>query len=273
MGALHEGHLSLVRAARSECDLVVVSLFVNPSQFNESSDLERYPRDERRDAELAAEAGADVLFAPSVEEIYPAGFSTAVEVLGLTDVLEGAMRGSEHFRGVTTVVAKLFGMVMPDVAYFGQKDAQQLAVIRRMVSDLDMPVALVAVPTARAADGLALSSRNALLDSEARARAAGLYAALRAAWSLHEDDGETSAERLLQAACEALAERDIEPDYVALVDASSFQPLSELDREAVLAVAARVGGVRLIDNLPLSPAAGAADTLKSKRKAVAACSA
>jgi pantoate--beta-alanine ligase len=271
MGALHDGHLSLIRAARAECDLVVVSLFVNPAQFNESNDLERYPREERRDAELAAEAGADILFAPSVEEVYPAGFATAVEVLGLTDMLEGAVRGSEHFRGVTTVVAKLFGMVTPDVAYFGQKDAQQLAVIRRMVSDLNIPVALVAVPTARAADGLALSSRNALLDADARTRAAGLYAALQAASSLHEDGGgETSAEKLLQAASEALAERDIDPDYVALVDAATFQPLSELDRAAVLAVAARVDGVRLIDNVPLSPVA---DTLKPKREAVATCSA
>jgi pantoate--beta-alanine ligase len=270
MGALHEGHLSLIRAARSGCDLVVVSLFVNPAQFNESSDLERYPRDERRDASLAAEAGADVLFAPSVEEVYPAGFSTSVEVLGLTDVLEGEVRGSEHFRGVTTVVTKLFGMVTPDVAYFGQKDAQQLAVIRRLVSDLDLPVELVAVPTARDSDGLALSSRNALLDVDARERASGLWAGLDAARRLQED-GETSPATLLQAARDVFAARGIDPDYVALVDAEDFQPLVWLDREAVLAVAARIGGVRLIDNLPLSPTTDGRS--KTKREAVTTCSA
>jgi pantoate--beta-alanine ligase len=270
MGALHEGHLSLIRAARADCDLVVVSLFVNPAQFNESSDLERYPRDERRDAELASDAGADVLFAPSVEEVYPAGFATTVEVLGLTDVLEGEVRGSEHFRGVTTVVTKLFGMVTPDVAYFGQKDAQQLAVIRRLVADLDLPVELVAVPTARDADGLALSSRNALLDAEARGRASGLWAGLDAARRLHEQ-GETSAAELLRVTSEVLLERGVEPDYVALVDAETFQPLVSLDRDAVLAVAARVGGVRLIDNLPLlSPAENRSNP---KREAVVTCSA
>ena len=269
MGALHGGHLSLIRAARSECDLVVVSLFVNPAQFNESSDLERYPRDERRDAELASDAGADVLFAPSVEEVYPAGFATTVEVLGLTDVLEGEVRGSEHFRGVTTVVTKLFGMVTPDVAYFGQKDAQQLAVIRRLVADLDLPVELVTVPTARDSDGLALSSRNALLDAEARERASGLWAGLDAARRLHER-GETSAAELLRVAGEVLLERGIEPDYVALVDAETFQPLVSLDRDAVLAVAARVGGVRLIDNLPLTPAENRSNP---KREAVVTCSA
>jgi pantoate--beta-alanine ligase len=270
MGALHEGHLSLIRAARSECDLVVVSLFVNPAQFNESSDLEHYPRDERRDAELACDAGADVLFAPSVEEVYPAGFATTVEVLGLTDVLEGEVRGSEHFRGVTTVVTKLFGMVTPDVAYFGQKDAQQLAVIRRLVADLDLPVELVAVPTARDSDGLALSSRNALLDAGARERASGLWAGLDAARRLHEQ-GENASAELLRVAGEVLLERGIEPDYVALVDAETFQPLASLDRDAVLAVAARIGGVRLIDNLPLlSPAANRSNP---KREAVVTCSA
>ena len=174
MGALHEGHLSLIRHASAHCDVVVVSLFVNPAQFNERSDLERYPRQESRDADLAAEAGADVLFAPSAEEVYPPGFATAVEVLGLTERLEGAARGAEHFRGVTTVVAKLLCMAMPDVAYFGQKDAQQLVVIRRLVEDLNLPVRIEARPTVREPDGLAMSSRNRLLSAEERSRALAL---------------------------------------------------------------------------------------------------
>ena len=163
MGALHEGHLSLIRRASEQCEVVVVSLFVNPAQFNERGDLERYPRRERDDAELAAAAGAGLLFAPSVEEVYPAGFATAVEVLGVSERLEGAARGSEHFRGVSTVVTKLLCMVAPDVAYFGQKDAQQVVVIRRLVADLNLPVRVQALPTVREPDGLAMSSRNALL--------------------------------------------------------------------------------------------------------------
>ncbi|MGH3429157.1 MAG: pantoate--beta-alanine ligase, partial [Mycobacteriales bacterium] len=171
MGALHEGHLSLIRRAREQCGVVAVSLFVNPAQFNERSDLERYPRSERRDAGLAAEAGADLLFAPSVEEVYPPGFATAVEVLGLTDRLEGAARGASHFRGVTTVVTKLLCMAMPDILYLGQKDAQQAVVVRRLIADLNLPVRVEALPTVRESDGLALSSRNALLDPRARGRA------------------------------------------------------------------------------------------------------
>src|SRR6202035_5350762 len=190
MGALHEGHLSLVRRARSECDLVVVSLFVNPAQFNERTDLERYPRRERDDGDLAARAGADFLFAPSVEEVYPPDFATAVEVIGLTDRLEGAARGSRHFRGVTTVVTKLLCMGLPDVAYFGQKDAQQVLIIRRLVEDLNLPVRIEALPTVREADGLAMSSRNALLDAEQRARALALPAALEIVSRLAAD-GET----------------------------------------------------------------------------------
>ena len=168
MGYLHEGHLSLLRAARAECDLVVMSLFVNPTQFGPGEDLDRYPRDEERDLRLAAEAGVDFVYAPPVEEVYPEGFATAVEVGGpLTEVLDGdpARRGPGHFRGVTTVVAKLFNSVGPDVAYFGQKDAQQAAVIRRMVRDLDFPVRIEVLPTVREADGLAMSSRNAYLDA------------------------------------------------------------------------------------------------------------
>jgi len=181
MGALHEGHLSLAERARRDCDVVVVSLFVNPAQFNERADLDRYPRDERRDSGLAAAAGADVLFAPSAEEVYPAGFATSVEVLGVTERLEGAARGPEHFRGVTTVVTKLLCMVLPDAAYFGQKDAQQVVVIRRLVADLNLPVQIEALPTVREPDGLAMSSRNALLSASERERALSLSTGLRAA--------------------------------------------------------------------------------------------
>jgi pantoate--beta-alanine ligase len=251
MGALHEGHLSLVRRARSECDLVVVSLFVNPAQFNERTDLERYPRRERDDAELAAEPGADVLFAPSVEEVYPPGFATAVEVIGLTDRLEGAARGTQHFRGVTTVVTKLLCMALPDVAYFGQKDAQQVLVIRRLVEDLNLPVRIEARPTVREADGLAMSSRNALLAPEQRARALALPAALDAALALAAG-GERSAEVLLDAAREAMRARGVAPEYVALVDPGTLEPVEELTGEALLTLAARIGEVRLIDNAVLT---------------------
>jgi len=268
MGALHEGHLALIRAARRECDLVVVTLFVNPTQFDERTDLERYPRDEARDAELAARAGADVLFAPALREVYPDGFATVVEVLGVTDVLEGAARGSEHFRGVTTVVAKLLAMAGPDRAYFGQKDAQQLVVIRRLASDLNLPVEICAVPTVREPDGLAMSSRNALLDARGREQARGLSEALRAAEALAAA-GETSGGALLTAAREALTRRALTPDYVALVDPRTLRPLARLEHEGLLAIAARAGEVRLIDNTTLTASA----TRKHEREAVAACSA
>ncbi len=256
MGALHEGHLSLIRRAREQCDEIVVSLFVNPAQFNERADLERYPRHEPRDAALAAEAGADLLFAPCVEEVYPPGFATAVEVLGLTDRLEGASRGASHFRGVTTVVTKLLCMAMPDVLYLGQKDAQQVLVIRRLTADLNLPVAIEACPTVREPDGLALSSRNVLLDRPARKRALALPAALLAAEEL-AGAGERSVEELLRAARAAMEALDVEPDYLRLVDPDTLEPLEELDRPALLALAARVGGVRLIDNATLQPAAPA----------------
>ena len=196
MGALHEGHLSLLRAAREQCDVVVVSLFVNPSQFDEPSDLERYPRDEARDAQLAREAGADLLFAPGAAEVYPAGFATSVQVAGLSEPFEGEVRGAAHFRGVATVVTKLLCMALPDVAYFGRKDAQQLLVIRRLVEDLNLPVRIEAIATVREPDGLALSSRNALLTPEQRASALGLPAALERAQELARE-GERSAPALL----------------------------------------------------------------------------
>jgi pantoate--beta-alanine ligase len=254
MGAMHDGHLSLLARAREQCDVVVVSLFVNPAQFNERADLERYPRDERRDADLAAAAGADVLFAPTVQEVYPPGFATSVEVLGITGRLEGVARGAEHFRGVSTVVTKLLCMAMPDVAYFGQKDAQQVLVIRRLARDLNLPVRIEALPTVREPDGLALSSRNALLDADGRARALALPAALHAARA-HAAAGERSAVALLDAAREAMRPFGVEPEYVALVEPDTLEPLDTLAGEALLALAARIGEVRLIDNAILSPAA------------------
>ncbi len=255
MGALHEGHLSLIRRARAECDLVVVSLFVNPAQFNEQGDLDRYPRDEQHDLEAAAAAGADVLFAPAVEEVYPAGFATSIEVLGVSERLEGEARGAEHFRGVATVVAKLLGMAGPDVAYFGQKDAQQVVVIRRLVADLNIPVEIEALPTVREPDGLAMSSRNALLSTPDRARALSLSAALAAAERLAAQ-GERSAEALLAAGEQAIEASGVALEYLALVDPETLEPVERLDAPALLAIAARVGEVRLIDNTTLRPVAG-----------------
>jgi pantoate--beta-alanine ligase len=252
MGALHEGHLSLIRRARAECDFVVVSLFVNPSQFDERADLDRYPRQEDQDRRLAAEAGADLLFAPDAGEVYPHGFATSVEVLGITDRLEGAARGAEHFRGVTTVVTKLLNMVRPDVAYFGQKDAQQVVVIRRLVADLNIPVRIVACPTVREPDGLAMSSLNAHLSAEERARAIALHRALSAARELAAG-GELSGEALLAAARAALEQFAVDPEYVALVDPTTLEPVHRLGAPALLAIAARVGATRLIDNTVLEP--------------------
>jgi pantoate--beta-alanine ligase len=257
MGALHEGHLSLIGRARRECEVVVVSLFVNPAQFNEHADLERYPRNERVDAELASNAGTDILFAPPVEEVYPPGFATSVEVLGITERLEGVSRGAEHFRGVSTVVTKLLGMALPDVAYFGQKDAQQLVVIRRLVADLNLPVRIQSCRTVREPDGLAMSSRNARLSTDERARAVALSEALRAA-TQRAAAGERSAQRLLDVACAALLARDIEPEYLELVDPETLLPCEELTHEALLAVAARVGETRLIDNVIVRPSAATA---------------
>jgi len=256
MGYLHEGHLSLIRAARAGCDLVVMSLFVNPTQFGPDEDLERYPRDEDRDLRLAAEAGADIVFAPPVSEVYAADASTAVEVSGpLTNVLDGdpGRRGSEHFRGVTTVVAKLFNLVGPDVAYFGQKDAQQAVVIRRMVRDLDFPVRIEVLPIVREPDGLAMSSRNAYLEPADRERATALFRALGAA------EGEARAGSLaagLDAARRELAAAGVEPEYLEARDAETLEPVERLaDRPVLVAVAARVGAARLIDNVLIRPTA------------------
>jgi pantoate--beta-alanine ligase len=251
MGALHEGHLTLIGRARDTCEQVVVSLFVNPAQFQDGADLAAYPRDEERDAALAGDAGADLLFAPALDEVYPAGFATTVHVGGLTETLEGVQRGVGHFDAVTTVVTKLLNMVGPDVAFFGQKDAQQALVVRRLVRDLDLPVRIEVCPTVRAPDGLALSSRNAHLRGVERERALALHDALRAAEaSLHA--GERDAGALRAAALAAMRERGVEPEYLELVRTDDLEPVARVEGEALLAVAARVGATRLIDNAILS---------------------
>jgi pantoate--beta-alanine ligase len=247
MGALHEGHLSLIRHARETCDEVVVSLFVNPSQFNDAGDLAAYPRDEARDASLAEAAGADVLFAPSADEVYPAGFATTVHVEGLTTPLEGEARGVRHFDAVTTVVTKLLNMVGPDVAVFGQKDAQQALVVGKLVRDLDLPVRIEVRPTVREPDGLALSSRNVHLRGTDRERALALHEALRAA-ETSLAAGERDASVVRSAALAAMRGRGIEPEYLELVRTDDLRPVTRVDGEVLLAVAARVGGTRLIDN-------------------------
>jgi len=254
MGYLHEGHLSLIRAARAECDLVVMSLFVNPTQFGPNDDLNRYPRDEERDLRLAGEAGADLVFAPPVEEVYAPDASTDVEVGGpLTGVLDGdpGRRGAEHFRGVTTVVAKLFNLVGPDVAYFGQKDAQQAVVIRRLVRDLDFPVRVEVMPTVREADGLAMSSRNAYLQPDERERATALSRALVAA---ERGAHAGSLAEGMEAARAELASAGVAPEYLEARDAETLEPVERLGARPVLvAVAARVGSARLIDNVLIHP--------------------
>ena len=249
MGFFHDGHLSLVRRARHDCDFVVVSLFVNPAQFGPGEDLEGYPRDEDRDLALAEAEGVDLLFAPPVEQVYPAGFATSVEVGGLTDTLEGdpRQRGSAHFRGVTTMVTKLFNMVGPDVAFFGQKDAQQALVIRKLVRDLDIPVRIEVCPTVRDANGLALSSRNAYLSDQDRRRARALGRALRAAES-RVAAGERDARAVVAAARAELEAAGIEPDYLELRSATDLSPVERVNGSTLLAVAARVGRARLIDN-------------------------
>ena len=256
MGYFHEGHLSLMRAARRDCDVVVVSLFVNPTQFGPGEDLDAYPRDEERDAELAEREGVDLLWLPDTAEMYPEGFATAVEVSSdLTGVLEGdpAHRGPSHFRGVTTVVAKLFNSVQPDVAYFGRKDAQQALVIRRMAEDLDFPVEIQVLPTVREEGGLALSSRNAYLSPEERERALGISRALSAAERAARE-GETSADSLVEATRAELRNAGIEPEYVEARAADDLSPIAELNgRPVLVAVAARVGRARLIDNVIINP--------------------
>lgn len=247
MGAFHEGHLSLMRAAREQHDLVVVSLFVNPTQFAANEDLSTYPRDEGRDSALAEGEGVDILFAPTPSEIYPDGFATTIHVAGITEVLDGASRGPHHFDGVATVVTKLFGIVTPDVAYFGQKDAQQVLVVRRVVRDLDLDVRIEACPIVREPDGLAMSSRNIYLDEDARVQASALNRSLDAAAAVLAS-GKRDGESIRAAADRVLADASIDVEYLELRDAETLQPVDAVERDALLLVAARVGAARLIDN-------------------------
>jgi pantoate--beta-alanine ligase len=248
MGYLHEGHLSLIRQARQLAQLVVVSIFVNPTQFEPHEDYQNYPRDLTRDAELAREAGCDMLFAPTVSEIYPQGYCTYVEVEGLTQRLCGASR-PHHFRGVTTVVTKLFNIVRPHLAVFGQKDAQQALVIRRMVRDLNQDVEIVIGPTIRESDGLAMSSRNEYLTPQQRAEASILYRALERART-QIADGERRADNLIGGLTQMIgAQGTAEIDYISIVDTQELQPVERLEGEVLIALAVRFGRARLIDNL------------------------
>ena len=252
MGAFHEGHLELMRRAREQSGFVVVSLFVNPTQFNDPADLSRYPRDETHDAALAEGVGVDVLFAPAVDEVYPHGFATSVQVAGLSEPLEGTMRGPGHFRGVATVVTKLLNMVQPDDAYFGQKDAQQALIIRRLVRDLDIPTRVEICPTVREPDGLAMSSRNVRLDPAARRRAPALARALRAV-EASVAEGEHDASLALAPGEAILAEAGIRPEYFAAVSADTLEPVARIAGETLVAIAATIGDVRLIDNVLVHP--------------------
>jgi pantoate--beta-alanine ligase len=259
MGALHEGHLSLIARSSAENGCTVVTVFVNPTQFRPGEDLDAYPRQLEVDIALASERGADIVFAPDCDEIYPEGFNTSIGVRGITETLCGApeRRGHEHFDGVTTVVAKLFNMVQADRAYFGQKDAQQVAVIRRMAIDLNFRTEVIACPTVREADGLALSSRNAYLSSEDRVRALSISRALRSAQAALED-GQRDAAALASIAREELAVTD-SIEYFELVDPNTLEAVTTIERPVLAAVCVRVGTTRLIDNLLLDPFPAAAE--------------
>lgn len=253
MGYLHEGHNSLLKAARTDCDLVVMSLFVNPTQFRAGEDLSTYPRDEERDFGIAEKSGVDVVYAPDPGDVYPSGFASRVEVTGLTEVLDGSesSRGPGHFAGVTTIVSKLFNLFDPDVSYFGQKDAQQATVIKRMTEDLDFRTEVVVLPTVRERDGLAMSSRNAYLSPESRERATAIWAALMETETVYPREG---LEAALRAGRERLASAGIEPEYYEARYPGTLDPATDDSHEPILvAVAAKVDGTRLIDNILIEP--------------------
>ncbi len=252
MGYLHEGHLALVRRARVENDAVVASIFVNPTQFGPQEDYERYPRDEERDLALLRNEGVDIVFIPAAQEMYPPGFTTWAEVPGpLTERLEGAARPG-HFRGVATVVLKLLNIVQPHRAYFGQKDAQQLRVIQRLVADLNLPVEIIACPTVREPDGLAMSSRNIYLSPEERRAAAVLWRALCRAQELFRQ-GQRDAEALRRAMAQVIDQEPLaRADYISVADAETLEELATIDRPALASLAVRIGGTRLIDNITLT---------------------
>jgi pantoate--beta-alanine ligase len=256
MGALHEGHLSLVRAARAQCDAVAVSIFVNPTQFGPKEDLAKYPRPFDRDCRLLEKEGVEILFAPAVEEIYPKSNSNAegtwVVVEGLSEKLDGRSRPG-HFRGVTTIVSRLFHILEPEAAFFGQKDAAQLAVIRRMVRDLNFAVEIVTCPIVREPDGLAMSSRNAYLDGEERRHALVLQRSLQETRQRFQA-GERTAARLIAAAMEVLARvPQVALDYFEIVDPETLDPVEQVSQKTLVVVAAYVGSTRLIDNVVLNP--------------------
>jgi pantoate--beta-alanine ligase len=250
MGFLHEGHLSLIRRAKSENERVAVTIYVNPTQFGPQDDFDNYPRDLERDLELLRREGVDLAFMPTDKEIYPAGFETAVIVQYLTNRLEGAARPN-HFQGVTTVVAKLFNIIQPHRAYFGQKDAQQTVVLRRMVQDLNFDLEMIVCPTVREADGLALSSRNKYLNPAERQAATVLYRALQAAKDAY-DSGERRGQPLRRLMLETIAAEPLaHMEYVSVANPHTLFELDEISSEALLSLAARIGGTRLIDNIPL----------------------
>lgn len=262
MGALHEGHASLLRRAREECASVVASIFVNPTQFGPNEDFKKYPRDEEADLQLLEELGVDVAFVPGVEEVYPPGAVTSVEVGRLAEILEGAARPG-HFRGVATVVTILFSLVRPTRAYFGQKDGQQSVVVKRLVRDLGLPLEIVVCPTVREPDGLALSSRNRYLTADERLQAPSLYRALLEA-SNAASAGETSADLLRDAMRAELATAPLgTPDYVSVADAESLEELETVDRPALASLAVRFPSARLIDCLPLDGPAGGGSIRRS----------
>ncbi|MDD2497410.1 MAG: pantoate--beta-alanine ligase [Desulfitobacteriaceae bacterium] len=250
MGYLHKGHLTLIKEAKTKCDVVIASIFVNPIQFGQGEDYEEYPRDLTRDADLAKGAGVDVIFAPRVSEMYPKGYQTFIQIESLTERLCGASRPG-HFRGVATVVAKLFNIAQPDFAFFGQKDAQQVIIIERMVEDLNMPLKIVRVPIVREDDGLAMSSRNVYLNAEERRQALVLFDSLKAAKSLVAQ-GERDAARVKEKLIEIISKAPLaEIDYVEIVDGKTVQPVKKLSGEVLIALAVRFGKTRLIDNIIL----------------------
>ena len=253
MGYLHEGHNSLLKAAREQSDIVVMSLFVNPTQFKAGEDLSSYPRDEERDFAIAERAGVDLVYAPQPDDVYPSGFATKVEVTGLTEILCGSedSRGPGHFSGVTTIVAKLLNAVDPDFAYFGQKDAQQASVIKRMAEDLDFRTEIVVLPTVRERDGLAMSSRNAYLSPESRERATAIWAALLETERTYSEDGLDAA---IDAGVRHLKTAGIDPEYFEARYPGTLDPAIDDSEEPILvAVAAKVDGTRLIDNILIEP--------------------
>lgn len=272
MGAFHDGHLSLMRRAREECDEVVVSLFVNPTQFEDPTDLAAYRRDEHHDAVLAAAVGVDHLFAPAHEQVYPTGFATSVSVGGMSERLEGAHRGARHFDGVSTVVTKLLNMVAPQVAYFGQKDVQQTIVIKRLVRDLDLPVRIEVCPTVREPDGLAMSSRNARLFPAERTRAASLHRALLAVQAAVAA-GACDPAAARTGGLEELTRAGVTPEYLELVAADTLTPVERIEGHVLAVLAATVGTTRLIDNEMIHVRPSAHAVANHQRREALTCSA